>query len=121
MNPVETARERAKELGRILGQSEEYRALERARARLEEDRALVKTLSELSELEARITQLLRSGEEPGEDVKSAYEQSFSELQSSPLYQGLVAAQSNFDKIVGRVNEDIVAGIEAGAKSRIILS
>jgi hypothetical protein len=29
-----------------------------------------------------------------------------ELQSSPVYQGLVAAQSNFDKLLTRVNEEI---------------
>jgi hypothetical protein len=37
-----------------------------------------------------------------------------------VYQGLVAAQSNFDRVMGRVNEEIARGIEAGEQSRIIL-
>jgi hypothetical protein len=34
---------------------------------------------------------------------------------------MVAGQSNFDRILQRVNEDISKGIEAGAASRIILT
>ena len=47
--------------------------------------------------------------------------SFGTLQASAAYQGLVAAQSNFDKLLQRVNEEIGKGIEAGSQSRIILS
>jgi hypothetical protein len=42
------------------------------------------------------------------------------VQASPVYQQLVAAQTNFDKILRRVNEEISRGMEAGAQSRIIL-
>jgi hypothetical protein len=37
-----------------------------------------------------------------------------------VYQALVAAQSNFDRVMSRINEEIARGIEAGAQSRIIL-
>jgi cell fate (sporulation/competence/biofilm development) regulator YlbF (YheA/YmcA/DUF963 family) len=74
----------------------------------------------MAELEKQITLALRSGNEPGTETQDEYERLFSTLQASPIYQGLVAAQSNFDKILGRVNDVIAEGIESGSRSRIIL-
>jgi cell fate (sporulation/competence/biofilm development) regulator YlbF (YheA/YmcA/DUF963 family) len=112
--------EKARELGRSIGQTEEYKALERARSRFSDDRESVAALNRLAELESEIAQSLERGEEPGDATKEAYERVFSELQGSPIYQGMVAAQSNFDRVLTRVNEDISKGIEAGARSRIIM-
>jgi cell fate (sporulation/competence/biofilm development) regulator YlbF (YheA/YmcA/DUF963 family) len=120
MTSQETVRERARELGRMLGQSDEYKALERARNRLTQDRDAVVALNRLSELENNIAHALERGEQPDAPVREEYERLFSVLQGSPLYQGFVAAQSNFDRIVARVNEEILSGIENASQSRIIL-
>jgi cell fate (sporulation/competence/biofilm development) regulator YlbF (YheA/YmcA/DUF963 family) len=112
--------EKANELGRLLGQTTEYRALDRARVRIHEDRELTKTINALAQLESLIAASLQRGEEPTDEVKRGYEEGFSTLQSSPVYQALVAAQSNFDKQLSRVNDQISQGIEAGSQSRIIL-
>ncbi|MGH7501390.1 MAG: YlbF family regulator [Longimicrobiales bacterium] len=112
--------EKAKDLGRLLGQTSEYQALDRARNRIHEDRELTKTINALAQLESQIAVSLQRGDEPADDVKAAYETNFSTLQSSPVYQSLVAAQSNFDKQLSRVNDHISQGIEAGSQSRIIL-
>ena len=117
---TEGMKERAHDLGRLLGQSDEYKALGRARQRLTEDTDAVAAMRRLDELEREISASLQSGTEPGEEVKAEYERVFGTLQSSPLYQGLVAAQSNFDKVLARVNEEISRGMEQGAQSRIIL-
>jgi len=113
--------EKARELGRMIGQTEEYKALSRARQNLDSDRDAVEALNRLAELEAQIASTLRSGQEPSPESQQAYEASFSTLQGSSVYQALVAAQSNFDKVLGRVNDEIGKGIELGAQSRIILS
>jgi hypothetical protein len=42
-----------------------------------------------------------------------------QVQSQAAYQRLVAAQENFDKLMARVNDWIVDGIEKGATSSII--
>lgn len=115
-----TALDKARDLGRLLGQSEEYQALERARKRVGEDRELMALLNRLTELEHDIALTLQRGETPTEEVGGEYERTFSAVQSSAVYQSLVAAQSNFEKVLGRVNEEIAKGIEAGAQSRIIL-
>ena len=41
----ESIRERAQELGRVIGQSEEYKAVQRARERINEDREMVQRLN----------------------------------------------------------------------------
>ena len=112
--------EKAKDVGRALGQTDEYKALERARQRLNEDRDSVAAVNRLTELEREITMALQQGQQPSEDAQKEYETLAGELQSGPIYQGLVAAQSNFDRLLQKVNEQIGAGIEAGSKSSIIM-
>lgn len=112
--------EKARDLGRMLGQASEHQALERARSRLSEDRDVVTMLNRLVELEAQALGMQPGGESSPEAAKEEYERVFSELQGRAVYQGLVAAQSNFDKILGKVNEEMAKGMEAGSQSRIIL-
>lgn len=117
---LESISEKAKELGRLIGQTDEYKALVRARERFSEDRDAVARVNRLAELEAMVGEALQRGVEPSDAIRADYESVFSELQASAAYQGMVAGQSNFDRVLQRVNEDISKGIEAGAASRIIL-
>lgn len=112
--------DKAQELGRLLGQTPEYQAVSRAQQRLAEDKAAITAMNRLSELEGDVERALQSGREPDDVVKQEYERVFSELQASPAYQEYVAAQTNFDKKLVRVNEEISRGIESGSRSRIIL-
>jgi cell fate (sporulation/competence/biofilm development) regulator YlbF (YheA/YmcA/DUF963 family) len=112
--------EKAREVGRLLGQTDEYRALQRARQRLNDDRESVELLNRLAELERTMTVALQAGETPTEETQREYEETASRLQSGPVYQGLVAAQSNFDRLLEKVNEQMGEGIEAGSKSSIIM-
>lgn len=112
--------ERARELGRLIGQADEYKALERARERFSNDKDAVERVNALARLENEITQALQKNEEPSEATKEEYERTFSELQGVASYQAMVAAQSNFDRILTKVNEEISKGVELGASSRIIL-
>jgi cell fate (sporulation/competence/biofilm development) regulator YlbF (YheA/YmcA/DUF963 family) len=117
---TEGIRDKAQELGRLLGQTDEFKALKQARQRLGEDRPAVTAMNRLDTLEREIATALHAGKEPADTLKEEYERVFGELQSSPVYQGIVAAQSNFDKLLQRMNEEISKGMEAGAQSRIIL-
>jgi cell fate (sporulation/competence/biofilm development) regulator YlbF (YheA/YmcA/DUF963 family) len=116
----ESMLEKAREVGRLLGQTDEYKALQRARQRLNDDRESVELLNRLGTLEQEIAQALQRGEQPDEEMQRAYEETASTLQSGPVYQGLVAAQSNFDRLLHKVNQEMGEGIEAGSKSSIIL-
>ncbi|MGQ0813663.1 MAG: YlbF family regulator [Gemmatimonadota bacterium] len=112
--------EKARDLGRLIGQADEYKALERARERFSSDREAVERVNQLAQLETEIAQALQRNEEPTEQARELYERTFSELQAIPSYQAVVAAQSNFDRILAKVNEEISKGVETGATSRIIL-
>ena len=59
------------------------------------------------------------GQEPEAAEAEEYDRLFGEVQSSPSYQQLVAAQSNFDKTMHHVQEQIMEGMRQGAQSRII--
>jgi cell fate (sporulation/competence/biofilm development) regulator YlbF (YheA/YmcA/DUF963 family) len=118
---IDAIQERARDLGRQISQTEEYRALKRANDRVADDRETVELLNRLSALQEEVGEALRRGVEPGEAEAAEYEKLLSELQGRSIYQGVVAAQSNFDRLMMRVNEEIARGIEAGEQSRIILS
>lgn len=112
--------DKARELGRLIGQADEYKALERARERFSNDRSAVEQVNQLTRIEGEIAKDLEAGTEPPEATRAEYEKAFSELQSNASYQAMVAAQSNFDRIIAKVNDEISRGVESGASSRIIL-
>ncbi len=112
--------EKAKDVGRLLGQTKEYKALQRARKELNEDRETVEMVNRLAQLEQSLQGSLQQGKEPPEEEREEYEQTFSKLQSGSRYQALVAAQSNFDRVLQKVNEQIGEGIDAGSQSSIIM-
>jgi len=118
---MEAVIEKARDLGRLIGQTNEYGALSRARQRLSEDAELVALLNRMADLERQVAMALQSGQEPGEELATEYEGVFADLQSRPEYQAVVAAQANFEKVLARVNEEISKGIETGSSSRIILA
>lgn len=117
---TEGIEERARELGRLIGQTDEYAALNRARQRLRDDEELRELLGGLEEVERELAQTLQSGKEPPEDLRQRYEEKATELQGNPGYQSLVAAQANLEKLLNKVNEAIGEGMEKGSSSRIIL-
>lgn len=116
---MDSIQERAREIGRQLAHSDEYKALKRANEMLAENREAVTLLNRLSTLEAELTGALRSGQEPSVEQQQEYEGAVENLQQMTAYQSLVAAQSNFDRLMVRINEDIAKGIELGEQSRII--
>jgi cell fate (sporulation/competence/biofilm development) regulator YlbF (YheA/YmcA/DUF963 family) len=117
---MEAIQERAHEVGRLISQTDEYRALKRANDRVAEDRDSVELLNKLTALQEQLGESLRRGVEPGEAEAEEYERLLGDLQGRSSYQAVVAAQSNFDRLMMRVNEQIARGIEAGEQSRIIL-
>ena len=113
--------EMARDLGLALGRTPQYGELRRAARRADDDRDLVTLRNELTQLEESVAGSVRAGEEPPAEVAEEYERVFGRLQASATYQGLVAAQANFDRVLGRVNEGISKAIEEGAESRIIIT
>jgi cell fate (sporulation/competence/biofilm development) regulator YlbF (YheA/YmcA/DUF963 family) len=111
--------DRAKELGRLIGQSDEYKAVRRANDALGADTDAVKLLQRMEQLRQEAAQMIDGGEQPTLEMEQELEQLLGKVQVNPLYQRMIVAQENFDKIMMRVNQDILEGIKKGATSGII--
>jgi cell fate (sporulation/competence/biofilm development) regulator YlbF (YheA/YmcA/DUF963 family) len=111
--------DKAKELGRMIGQSSEYKAVKRANDALGEDKAAVDLLKKMEQLRISAQQMIQRGERPTEDMEKELDALLGQVQQQSVYQRLVSAQENFDKTMAKVNDWIVEGIEKGAQSPII--
>ena len=110
---------KAKELGRLIGQSPEYQAVKRANDALGQDAAAVALLKQMEQLRMDAQQMIQRGERPTEQMEKDLDALLGQVQGQMAYQRLVSAQENFDKLMARVNDWIVDGIEKGATSSII--
>jgi cell fate (sporulation/competence/biofilm development) regulator YlbF (YheA/YmcA/DUF963 family) len=111
--------DKAKELGRLIGQSSEYQAVKRASDALNEDKDTVTLLNKMEQLRTDAQRMMQRGERPTEEMERQLDTLLGQIQGRSSYQRLLVAQENFDKIMGRVNDWILEGIEKGATSSII--
>lgn len=113
--------EMAQQLGNALARTDEYQALKRASDAAEEERELVEVRNRIQSIEAEFQAQLQAGQEPDEELKTSYAAAAEELQAMPAFQRVIAAQTNFEKVMYKVNETVAKGIEEGAQSRIIIA
>ncbi len=111
--------EKAKELGRQIGQSPEYQALKRSNDLMMEDAEATNVLRRLSSLRAQAQEMIERGEEPPQEMEQELDTLLRQVELNPTYQRAIVAQTNFDKLMVRVNEFISDGIRTGAVSKII--
>jgi cell fate (sporulation/competence/biofilm development) regulator YlbF (YheA/YmcA/DUF963 family) len=111
--------DKAKELGRLIGQSSEYKEVKRASDALNEDKDTVGLLQKMEELRMNAQRMLQQGQRPTEEMEKQLDGLLSQIQVRSSYQRLLAAQENFDKTMAKVNDWILEGIEKGAASPII--
>lgn len=114
-----TLDEKARDLGRFIGQTPEYQALRRANDALGADREALEMLRKMEQLRLDAARMLQRGERPTEQMEKQLDNLLSQVQVNPTYQRLVVAQENFDKVMSNVNDWILQGIEKGAASPII--
>ena len=111
--------EKAKELGRMIGQSPEYQALKRSSESLNDDREAVALLQQMEKLRGDAQQLIQRGENPTPEMEQQLDTMLEKIQAQSAYQRAVSAQENFDKLMLRVNQWIMDGMKKGAASPII--
>jgi len=111
--------DRAQELGRQIGQSEEYKAVKRTSDALNEDREAVTLIRDMERLRREAQAMIERGENPTPDMEQQLDGLLEKVQVNATYQRAIAAQDNFDKLMLRVNEWISEGIRKGAASPII--
>ena len=112
--------ERAKDLGRLIGQSKEYQELRRANEALGQDAEAVKLLKSMEQLRHEAQRMIERGERPTPEMEKQLDELLGKVQVQTAYQRLIAAQENFDKLMQKANDWILEGIEKGAASPIIM-
>jgi cell fate (sporulation/competence/biofilm development) regulator YlbF (YheA/YmcA/DUF963 family) len=111
--------DKAQELGRLIGQSNEYQAVKRANEALNGDREVVTALQRMDELRHEAQQMIERGEQPTPAMEQELDQLLGKVQASTIYQRVIASNENFDKVMVQVNQWILEGIKKGATSSII--
>ncbi|HYK82544.1 MAG TPA: YlbF family regulator [Gemmatimonadales bacterium] len=111
--------EKAHDLGRLLGQSEEYKTLVRASDRMKQDATCRQLLADVERIAQAIERAAQEGREPPREQVEQYDRALQGVQSNPVYQQVVAAQANFEKLMAKVNARIYDGMKQGAASPII--
>jgi len=79
----------------------------------------VALLQRMEQLRMNAQRMMQRGERPTEDMERELDTLLGQIQGKSSYQRLVVAQENFDKVMGKVNDWIVEGMERGAASPII--
>jgi cell fate (sporulation/competence/biofilm development) regulator YlbF (YheA/YmcA/DUF963 family) len=112
--------DKAKDLGRSIGQSDEYKAVKRSSEALNADQEATAVLRQMEKIRQDAQAMIDRGQEPTPDMEQQLDTLLQQVQGNPAYQRAIVAQDNFDKLMLRVNQWIADGIRAGATSPIIL-
>ncbi len=111
--------DKARDVGRLIGQSDEYKAVKRSSDALAADADASTMLRRMESIRQDAQRMIERGEQPGESMEQELDQLLERVQVNPAYQQAVVAQDNFDKLMLRVNQWIAEGIKSGATSSII--
>ena len=112
--------ERAVELGRLIGQSTEYKAVKKANDTLHEDKVAVGLLERMEGLRTEAQKMIERGENPTPEMEQQLDDLLGRIQVNPVYQRAIVAQENFDKLMAQVNGWILDGMKKGVASPIII-
>lgn len=111
--------DKAEELGRLIGQTTEYKALRRAESALRDDADAQAKVELIQKLARQMDELVATGQMPDQATAETYETAVRELEVSPSGQAYAVARANFEKVMIKVNQLIAQGMEKGAQSSII--
>jgi len=111
--------DKAEELGRLIGQTPEYKALRRSETSLRYDQDEQGKMELIQKLARQMDELVAQGQMPDQATAETYEQAVRELEVSPTGQAYAVARANFEKVMIKVNQLIAQGMEKGAQSSII--
>lgn len=112
--------EKARDVGRLISLTPEYRYLKAAHNEIGADAEATEKLTQMRQIQEELLAFLDRDEEPPEELREKLGDLSQEVQASTRYQSLISAQSNFDKLMESVNQAIGKGIRAGEESKIIL-
>jgi len=111
--------DKAEELGRLIGQTPEYKTLRRTETTLREDKDSQAKVDLIQTLARQMDELVAQGQMPDQPAAEQYETAVRDLEISPTGQAYAVARANFEKVMIKVNQLIAQGMDKGATSSII--
>src|SRR5829696_7514628 len=111
--------EKARELGRVIGQSPEYQAVKKSSDALNSDREAVTVLQQMEKIRTDAQAMIQRGEQPTAQMEQQLDDLLAKVQTNTIYQRAISAQENFDKVMYQVNNWIMEGMKKGGTSSII--
>jgi cell fate (sporulation/competence/biofilm development) regulator YlbF (YheA/YmcA/DUF963 family) len=111
--------DKAEDLGRMIGQTPEYKALRRAETALRDDADAQAKVELIQRLARQMDELVAQGQMPDQATAETYETAVRDLEVSPSGQAYAVSRANFEKVMIKVNQLIAQGMEKGATSNII--
>ncbi len=101
---------KAKELGKEIRKTEQYRELERVSENMQEDTEANQMIKEIQELQQQIQFAQQSGVQPGQEQIEQFNNLKSKMDTSLTIQAYAKAQNDFSQFMQEVNSAISEGI-----------
>ncbi len=111
--------EKAKSLGRALGQTDKAKALKRAEENIQEEEEVSEEFEEVQKLQEELISKNKRGEDITREEQEELQELMKKLEKRPTFQQFISAQTNFEKLMQQVNQYIQEGIAEGQDSQII--
>ena len=109
----------AKDLGRLISQTPEYKYYTQAAKDVDEDKETSELMQKLKDIEQKVIEAQHSGQDIDQETREEYTKVMEEVQGKSKVQALISSQENYMKLMNKVNTQISDGIREGAQSRII--
>ncbi|MFU8794018.1 MAG: YlbF family regulator [Dethiobacteria bacterium] len=106
--------DKAKELGKEIRNTAEYKELERATGNVKEDHDAHKMIQDIQELQQQMQFAQQSGVEPSQEQIDQFNEIKSKMDSNLTIQSYAKAQNNFSEFMQSINNAIGEGISPEA-------
>ncbi len=102
--------EKAKELGREIKNTPEFKELEKANENIKEDQLASKIIEDINDIQQKISFSQNSGVQPSPEHVSQFNDLKDKMESNLTIQSFMKAQEKFSEVMQNINSAISEGI-----------
>lgn len=104
-------KEKAKELAAEIKNSDEYKNLQEAKAKLDDDKEAAELMQKLQSKQQRVQMMRQNGNELNEAMKKDLESLHAEMEENPIVSDFMQRQEDFNNIMEEVNNKLSTAIQ----------
>ena len=102
--------DKAKELGEVISQSEEYEELQVAQGELDKDEVAQRLIQEVQSTQKRMEMANNAGMQPSQEQIAEMEKKREEMNGNETVQSYIQAHQKFNSLMNEVNEAITGAM-----------